>query len=227
MKASPASGPEEFLAILRSLPGDWNGAKADAFGQLVAAFPDPDGPPEWGLRQILRGQLDRRIPPEWRPAFIEVYHQWLGFRAEARAAREDWPGTVSWWFRSLVPGLRRHGWAGAIVSPCGLLVAAVVLAWSCLGAASHERSQARAEADRALMDYQAAVDRRVLATEGRLATLMDASTDDALLEVLASGAQQREALALLLRERERARLRVDAARERAGAWWTWPFLSGR
>ena len=218
-----AAEPHEadaFLAMLRAQPGEWNRAKAEAFERLLEAFPDPNGPPEWALRQIVRGQFDRRLPATWRPVFIEVFHQWLGFRADSDAARDEHPASLSWWLTPLVPPLRRHGWAGAPISPLGLLACAVLFAWSGFVSASRSRSHAVRRSDGALAALAvSSFDWR----EAKAQRALEDASDAALIDVLAMGAQSRLQRDVLMAEQAKAVEELGAAAEVGGTWWAWPW----
>lgn len=220
MKAGPHCGHPEFLALLRALPGDWNQAKADAFEQLVFTFPDPVGPPEWGLRQIQRGQFDRRLPPAWKHAFVEVYHQWLGFRAEAEAEAERSPAFATWWTRPLVASLDRHGWGGLLLSPAAILVLIVLFGWSCLAAGAVVRRDVQRDIDRALMKRQAVVD-EAERSEHALLHVLTYGTDDALLDFLARQETQRAMRDRVLQEHRLLQARMTEGR--SGTWFAWPW----
>jgi hypothetical protein len=227
VKAAAGAGAREFLAMLQEQPGAWNQAKAAAFAELMASFPDPAGPPEWALRQIVRGQFDRRIPQEWRPVFVEVFHQWLGFQAESQHETDSRPSSLTWWRTSLVPALRRHGWAGSAVSPLALLLLAVVLAWSGLGAAHARRQDAVRRSDVALMRLGEVADHRIGPPENEVLESLADGSDEELLDALAKGAELRLARFMLLAERDRAIAEIEAAMDDAATWWAWPLLSSR
>ena len=149
-----------------------------------------------------------------------MFHQWLGFRAESDAAREEHPASLSWWLTSFVPSLRRHGWAGAVVSPLGLLACALLFTWSCFLTASQARSQAVRRTDGALASLaESSFDWR----EAKMQRSLQDASDEALLDVLATGAQLRLQRDMLLALQEKAVAELDAAAQLGGTWWAWPW----
>lgn len=116
-------GPtDRFLELLAREGGQEARVRCEVFRRIVEAWAGAGGlPPVAGLRQLERGNYDARLPPEWKPVFVDVYRRWVGFRMDEEFAAGPPTLGLRWWLSPVA------GWRGRVPEILRRLLSPIVL----------------------------------------------------------------------------------------------------